>query len=137
MQDLNYKIEKILSDYKHELDNEFELEKELALEMLTRDLIGIGYSINITTEAVKFTQKAKDIISNGGWLRHLSAEKEESDINFRKKRIEFEKLERDNELSKRIYKDYSSTKWISRIGLLLAITSLIWQIVREFIPKHS
>lgn len=111
--------------------------------MYKLDLIGIGYSISTYEEAVQFTQKAKNIISSGGWLKQLSLEKENIEFNKNRAKLEFDKLKLDYdkqkidfETSKRIYKDYQSTKWISRIGFLLAFFSLLWQIIRELILKN-
>lgn len=110
------------------VDNKIlEDEKSLALfnKLISESLISTDQF-----KRIQLSTKGFEILSNGGWLKHVENENSKSDFLAKKEALDFEKSKVDLELAKKVLKEYPYTKWFARIGFAIAIILAVLEIIQ-------
>jgi hypothetical protein len=76
------------------------------------------------------TEFGYKVCRQGGWLAYLEIEKTLNEHKKQKEFLEYEKLETELIVLKNQVKDYLFTKLTARVGFVIALISIIFQIVQ-------
>jgi hypothetical protein len=78
-----------------------------------------------------------EVYKKGGWVKYLedltTRSNQEAENKKNKEAIEIEKTEIDLQLAKKMLQEYPKTKWIARIGFIMALVLFILELIRSFV----
>lgn len=101
-------------------------ESQMAYKILCdKDLISFRKGYADKNSIIDIAPNGLTILKIGGYKKYLDTLQQQSDHDNYVKNLEIEKTETDLKLAKKMLKEYPYTKWIARIGLIIAIISLI------------
>ncbi len=104
----------------------YSTESQIAYKiMCDKDLISFRKGYADKNSIIDISTNGLTILKIGGYKKYLDTLQQQSDHDNYVKNLEIEKTKIDLKLAKKILKEYPYTKWIARIGLIIAIISLI------------